>query len=219
MWQNRNVTIACIAFFLAFILFTIFQTNFQSINDAVNSWTTTIHADTAILLAKALSVAFDTITLAIISIVVASFLFIKNHKDQSLLLLAAVGGNALFVAIIKTLTHVARPENQLLYSSGFSYPSGHVTGVIIFVGLITYYAWLNWSDRKQVKLLSLVGFGLVVAFVSFDRLYLNVHWFSDVVGGCLFGAFWLSFCVMVYERFKRGGAFKSKIDLVVNLFT
>ena len=201
--ENKNAIVTCIIFLVTFILFSIAKTNyFQPIDNAANLWVVHLHTDTVTLIAKSISIAFDTIALAIASLVVAGFLFIKKHKDQSLLLLTAVGGNALFVLIIKTLTQVPRPVNHLLDGSGYSYPSGHSSGAVIFIGLLVYFVWLNWNNSKYAKIWSSTLFGLVVALVSFDRIYLNVHWLSDVVGGCLFGAFWLPFCIIVYEQLK-----------------
>lgn len=207
--QNRITTVVCIAFFVAFISFSIFKTNFQSIDAAVNLWIITLHNSTAILVAKALSAAFDTSTLVIATLIISVFLVIKKRKAQSLLFATSVSGTALFVTIIKNLTQVTRPENQLISASGFSYPSGHSAGAIVFIGLIVYFIWLNWADSQRVKMLSTLSFGLVVGFVGFDRIYLNVHWLGDVVGGCLFGAFWLSFCIAVYELLNLTGKFKS----------
>jgi len=169
----------------------------------------TLHTEVAIVMAKILSVAFDTIVLTIMSLIIAGFLFIKNRKTQSILFLTGVGGTALFVAIIKTFTQVARPENQLLSGSGFSYPSGHSAGAIIFIGLITYLIWLNYNHNQHAKILSSMIFGLIVTIISFDRIYLNVHWLSDVVGGCLFGAFCLSFCIFIYKQLILTGKIKS----------
>lgn len=210
LYQNRKIIVLCIIFFVIFLLFSFFRKSLHSTDITVNLWMVTIHNDVAVLMAKALSIAFDTIPLLIASLVTASFLFIKKYKTQSLLLLMSVGGNALFVAILKNLIQAARPENQLLYSSGFSYPSGHITGTIIFIGLIAYFVWLNWNSSQRVKILSLTSFGLIVAFVSFDRIYLNVHWLSDALGGCLFGAFWLSFCILIYKQLKLTGKFTFK---------
>ncbi|MGD6933357.1 MAG: phosphatase PAP2 family protein [Candidatus Bathyarchaeia archaeon] len=216
--QSRNSTVACIVFFAAFILFSIFRVNFQSIDVAVNLWTATIHTDLSVLLAKVLSTVFDTTIIVAASLVIAAVLFIKKQKAQSVLLLTAIGGDALFVSIIKNIDPVLRPENQLLIGSGFSYPSGHSAGVIVFIGLIAYYVWLHWNTSARAKSLALAAFGLVVAFVSFDRVYLNVHWLSDVVGGWLFGAFWLSFCIMVYERLQAAGKFETeRFNLVANV--
>ncbi len=208
---------ACIAFFVAFVLFSIFRTNFQSIDIAVNLWTITLHTDTSIFLAKVLSTVFDTIIIVSASLVIATFLFLKKRKAQSILLLTAIGGDALLVVLAKNLDQVARPANQLLLGSGFSYPSGHSAGVIVFLGLIAYYAWIHWNSKRS-RILNSALFCLTVAFVSFDRVYLNVHWLSDVVGGWLFGAFWLTFCIMVYERLKLAGRFETKqFDFVANV--
>jgi len=209
LFHKNQKAIICIAFLAIFTLFSIFKTTMHSTDVTVNIWVTTIQNDTSTLVAKAFSTVFDTILLAIMSLIMAIFLFIKKHKAQSLLLLAAVGGNALIVGTIKTLTQVARPENQLISGSGFSYPSGHSAGAIIFIGLITYYVWLNWNNNVRVKILSSTFFGLMIALVGFNRIYLNVHWLSDVIGGCLFGAFWLSFCIMICEHLKLNSKFKN----------
>jgi undecaprenyl-diphosphatase len=200
--QNWKIVI-CVAFFVGFIFFSVFKTNFQSIDVTVNLWAATIQTDTTTtLLAKGLHYIFDTMIIAIITIVTAGFLLIKGHKIQSLLLIAAVGGNALFVTAIKTITQVARPENQLLNDNSFAYPSGHCANAIIFIGLLTYYIWLKWGNKQHVKLLSVTLFSLITAIVSFDRIYLNMHWLSDITGSCLLGAFWLSFCIIFYEQLK-----------------
>ncbi|MCL2287621.1 MAG: phosphatase PAP2 family protein [Candidatus Bathyarchaeota archaeon] len=199
---NRNVIWACIAFFIAFVLFSILKTNLQSLDAAVNLWVIPLHNNTVIFLAKGLSAAFDTATLVIATLIVSVFLVVKKHKAQSLLFATAVSGTALFVTLIKNFTQVVRPENQLLQGSGFSYPSGHCAGAIVFIGLIIYFIWSSRTVSQRVKVLSSLSYGLIVAFVSLDRIYLNVHWLSDVIGGCLFGTFWLLFCIIVYERFK-----------------
>ncbi|MCL1965940.1 MAG: phosphatase PAP2 family protein [Candidatus Bathyarchaeota archaeon] len=200
--QNKK-TVVCTALLVAFILFTIFKTSFQSIDNTVNLWAATIHTDTATLLAKGIHYAFDTITIVAATIVIAGFLLIKGRKIQSLLLIAATGGNALLVAATKTITQVARPENQVLHNESFAYPSGHCAGAIILIGLLTYYAWLKWGNRQQTKMVLTTIFSLIVTFVSIDRIYLNVHWLSDVIGGCLLGMFWLSFCIIFYAHLKH----------------
>lgn len=197
--QKKKIAV-CATLLAGFILFTIFKTSFQPINDTVNLWATTIHTDTATLLAKGIHYTFDTIAVAAATIAIAGILLIKGRKTQSLLLITAIGGNALLVAAIKTITQVARPENQILHDESFAYPSGHCAGVIVFVGLLIYYAWTKWGSRQHIKVSLATIFGLIIAFVSFDRIYLNVHWLSDVIGGCLLGMFWLSFCIIFYEH-------------------
>lgn len=216
--KNLKPLLAAIVFFVAFVVFSLGRGVFQGIDVAVNFWAVSVHTDFAVLLAKGLSIVFDTTIIVTASLVIATFLFIKNRKAQSVLLLSAIGGEALFITILKNIDPVVRPENQLMLGAGYSYPSGHSAGVIVFVGLIAYYTWLNWNTSKRAKTAALAGFGLIVAFVSFDRVYLNVHWLSDVVGGWLFGAFWLSFCIFVYQWLKMKGKFEApRFNLAANV--
>lgn len=208
---------ACIVFLAVFLLFSIYRTSFHSIDTTVNLWTTAIHNDLFVFLAKIGSIVFDTTIIVAASLVIATFLFLKNHKAQSLLLLTAIGGDALIVGIIKNIDPVLRPSNQLLLGAGYSYPSGHSAGVIVFVGLVAYYAWLHWRSMRS-RVVVLGGLSLVTAVVGFDRVYLNVHWLSDVVGGWLFGVFWLSFSILVYQHLKAAGKFESdRFNLVANV--
>jgi undecaprenyl-diphosphatase len=169
----------------------------------------TIQAPALTFLAEGIAFIFDTTSLVVISIAIASILFSKNHKPQGLLLLGAMGGQALLVTIIKNLDRVVRPTNALVSDSGFSYPSGHSVAVVVFGGVLAYIAWRHWnSTRSRTGIV--LGLGVLMGIVGFDRIYLNVHWLSDVFGGWLFGAFWLSFVLLVFGWLERAGKFRSE---------
>jgi hypothetical protein len=72
------------------------------------------------------------------------------------------------------------------------------------MGVLAYFAWQHWQGTRSR---ALIGFGLsvVVGVVGFDRVYLGVHWLSDVFGGWFFGAFWLSFVVLVFRQLQGEG--------------
>jgi undecaprenyl-diphosphatase len=166
--------------------------------------------------AKGIAVIFDTTSLVIFSLVISGILFLKHHKPHGLLLLAAMGGDGLVVSILKTLEHVKRPTNGIFSDTGFSYPSGHSAGCIVFGGTLAYFAWQNWQSTRSRALIG-VGMGAEVSVVGFDRVYLNVHWFSDVLGGWLFGAFWLLSAVLVFRLLQESGVFESeRFSLVAN---
>jgi membrane-associated phospholipid phosphatase len=75
-------------------------------------------------------------------------LFLKNYKPQGLLLLGAMGGDALIVSIVKTLNQVARPTDAIIADTGFSYPSGHSAGIVVFCGVFAYFAWRHWKGIR-----------------------------------------------------------------------
>jgi undecaprenyl-diphosphatase len=214
---ERPLFIACLVALLGFLLVTLFRTNFHSVDVAVNIWVPSIQSSTLTYFAQGIALIFGPISLVIISLVISGVLFLKNYKAPSLLLLGAMGGDALFVSALKTLEHVARPANGIFFDAGFSYPSGHSAGCIVFGGVLAYFAWRRWQSTRSR---ALIGSGLcvVVGVVGFDRLYLNVHWVSDVFGGWLFGAFWLSFVILVFRQLKLAGKFESeRLGLIANL--
>lgn len=191
------------------MLATLFRANFHQIDVEVNEWIPSIQSSTFTFFAQGIALLFDTSSLAIFSLIIAGFLFLKSHKAQGLLLLGALGGDALIVSALKTFEHVARPTNNILFDAGFSYPSGHSAGCVVFVGVLAYFAWRQWQSILPRVLIGL-GLGSVAGIVGFDRLYLNVHWLSDVIGGWLFGLFWLFFVIFVFRPLLMLGKVESK---------
>jgi undecaprenyl-diphosphatase len=164
----------------------------------VNFWSVSIQTSFFTPIAEVIAYVFDTPSLFTISLLTAAYLFYKNYGGNSLLLLGAMAGDAFIVEIVKTLVHSQRPLNMLMYDSGFSFPSGHTAGSIVFCGLLTYFGWQRWKSSKAKVSLSIL-FVAITFVVGFDRIYLNVHWFSDILGGCLLGIFWLTVSILTFQ--------------------
>lgn len=214
--REHQLFIVCLVFLFGFLLITTFRTSFHSIDASVNLWIPSIQSSDLTFFAKGIAVVFDTTSLVIFSLVISGILFLKHYKPHGLLLLVAMGGDGLIVSILKSLEHVARPTNGIFYNTGFSYPSGHSAGCIVFGGILAYFAWRHWQSTRSKALIG-IGMGTVVGVVGFDRVYLNVHWFSDVLGGWLFGAFWLLSAVLVFRLMQVNGTFESgRFGLVAN---
>lgn len=88
------------------------------------------------------------------------------------------------------LTHPDAPSVTSLFAHTSllrnSFPSGHVTRAVVVYGLLAFAVWIAARSRR-VRRLAVAGAALLVLAVSFDRLYLEVHWESDVIGGLLLG--------------------------------
>lgn len=97
-------------------------------------------------------------------------------------------------AVLKLLVQRPRPDEaiRLVAETGFSFPSGHSMAAMAFFGLIVWLVWHYESDRRQ-RLLLCAAFALVIASVGFSRIYLGVHYASDVVGGFCASMIWLAF--------------------------
>jgi len=115
-------------------------------------------------------------------------LFAVGRRTDALMVVAAL----FFMAAGQTLKPVvgrARPDHMLAgaETAGFGFPSGHSVYAFLFGGLLIYLAGgliRNTLIRRMVQ----VAIGLWVVAMGTSRLYLGVHWPSDVIGGFMFGA-------------------------------
>ena len=200
--NQRRILLIAILFLICFFSVALFRDSFYSVSLNVNTWSASINKGFFTLTAQLIDVTFDTIALAAMSLAVAILLFILHQRRYGLLLLGAMAGDALLVDLFKTVIMSPRPLNGIVAASGYSFPSGHTTSSVVFFGVITYFVWKNWGS-KEVKALTGGLYFSVTAVVGFDRIYLNVHWFSDVLGAFFLGAFWLTFCILLFKRLMR----------------
>ncbi len=130
-----------------------------------------------------------------------AFYFIYRHRWYFLLLLpASLLSGVLSDSILKKMVHIARPLHPLVVATDFSFPSGHATVAVIFCGLVVYY----FKDEIKSKISQKVfiyGCALAALLVCVSRLYLGVHWFSDVVAGAALGVFWLTLYIVLFHFF------------------
>ena len=196
--SNSRKLLVCLAFLAAFVLVLYFREAFSAVDLAVNGWVPSIQSAWVTTAAIGIAYAFDTYSLVAASVIIACYLFYKNYKLESLFLLGAMGGGAVLVAGFKAIVQSSRPVNGLVVDSGYSFPSGHTVGSIVFCCLLAFFAWQQWKTIKPRILISALTV-TIISIVGFDRIYLNVHWFSDVLGGCLLGLFWLTFSIVLYK--------------------
>ena len=199
----RIILLVSLLALVGFLTLAFLRSGLSSVDYSANSWATNIQNGSFTAVAVAISIVFDTTIVLVFSLTAALLLFYRNLRKQSLLLLVAMGGEALFLSISKMLIYSPRPTNELIVETGYSFPSGHVTGGLVFFGLLTYFGWqiCNSSERKTGLILLCLT---ITSIISFDRIYLNVHWFSDVLGGYLLGTFWLTFSIMVFKYWESG---------------
>ena len=136
---------------------------------------------------------------ALDAILVATGILFLARRDWNrlLALIVTCGGGALLNYMLKASFHRARPDAAAQFATdAWSFPSGHATDSLISYGLLTY--WLRarfprWRTPIFVACLALV------ALIGYARIYLGVHYLSDVMGGYLSGGVWLAVCITAYH--------------------
>jgi undecaprenyl-diphosphatase len=132
--------------------------------------------------------------------VTALFLWHTEHKHSARLLLAATIGNILLNGALKLVYHRPRPsvfEWQTTAVSS-SFPSGHAMSSTVVYGTVAYLL-MRLQKHTWAKSLTFVGAIILILLICLTRLYLGVHYPSDVLGGIIVGLAWAAFCMATLE--------------------
>ncbi len=120
--------------------------------------------------------------LIVLGAISISALYLGKRKIESLVLAVSLVSGYLFEQIVKFIIQRPRPGGSLFQESVYGFPSGHsIFAAILFLSLIYFYKdrIKNNFLKKSFILINL----LLILFVGFSRIYIDAHWFTDVVGG------------------------------------
>lgn len=125
------------------------------------------------------------------------YLFYRRNKLQSISV-AAVGLSSIaLLFILKNIFHRHRPLQPLTQNViGYSYPSGHSFSSFTFFGLLTYIIWKTNLSKFWKWILSVI-FILIAASIALSRIYLHVHFASDVIAGLCLSFIWLTISLWI----------------------
>ena len=144
----------------------------------------------------------DTVT--IVALCVALLILPTRKKYGLPVSLAALGG----LAFYKPMKHIflrVRPDAalHLVKQGGYSFPSGHSVTSVIFYGLMIYLLNRHCKNEKLKKVLSAVC-GFLALTIGPSRIYVGVHWPTDVLAGWCIGGMVLLISICISERIYDG---------------
>jgi undecaprenyl-diphosphatase len=136
--------------------------------------------------------------------VAALFLALTRHRYSAILLLAATGGGGLLNLVLKHF--FGRPRPHVIewgtHALSSSFPSGHAMSAAIVYTTVAYLA-ARLEKRIWERALTMLAAAIVIAAISVSRVYLGVHYPSDVVAGIIIGIAWSAFCMTTLEAIQR----------------
>jgi undecaprenyl-diphosphatase len=133
--------------------------------------------------------------LLLVSGLVVTLLRRRRVNDALLIAFAFVGAEILNV-LLKLAFHRPRPELAFVHLETYSFPSGHATAATAVYTLLAWLAVRRLASRR-LRLAAVFGAALVIATVDFTRLYLGVHYLSDVLAGTAAGLAWALAAILV----------------------
>lgn len=120
------------------------------------------------------------------AVLVSVLLWLWRRRVYIIPLWVSIVVSEIFTFLAKSMFHRPRPELAYYLENGFSFPSGHATIAVAFYGFLVYILLKeakNWGQKVSI----VFGGLLIILAIGISRLYLGVHYFSDVGGGYLLG--------------------------------
>ncbi|WP_238941870.1 phosphatase PAP2 family protein [Bacillus sp. REN10] len=136
------------------------------------------------------------------TILITLILLLKKRFSYALFFVLTVALGGWFNGLLKDLFKRQRPDIlRLIEQGGYSFPSGHSMGSFIFYGAIAFLLF-ELLRHRWAKVTGTVAAVCLVFLIGLTRIYLGVHYPSDVTGGFTAGAAWLIFCIAVFHYYQ-----------------
>jgi undecaprenyl-diphosphatase len=176
----------------------------QTFDDSLMRWMGAHHSpglDAVMLEVTALGTG--TVVMMIVA-VAALFLVLTQHKYSAILLLASTFGGIVLNGVLKLGFNRPRPSIFVpaVHTVSSSFPSGHAMSAAIVYSTVAYLA-ARLHRRKWARWLVMTVALIVVGLISFSRMYLGVHYPSDVIAGVAIGLAWAGFCMATLEAIQK----------------
>ena len=140
-----------------------------------------------------------TVVIALVA-VSGMFLWLSNHKYSAILLLVSTIGGILLNNLLKV--GFGRPRPQIIdwgmQAVSWSFPSGHAMSAAVVYGTVAYLA-ARLQRRHLHRVITLTAAIVLILLIAASRLYLGVHYPSDVLAGIIIGLAWAAFCMAMLE--------------------
>lgn len=129
----------------------------------------------------------------------AVLVYLFRGLKYSIFFITTIVSTAVLVYVLKVLFNVARPDGAVMFAFGQSFPSYHATISSVFF-IILIYIFDDYLKSVMRFIFNFLCVFMIFA-VSFSRIYLGVHWFSDVFAGVILGGFIVYFSIKIFRRF------------------
>jgi undecaprenyl-diphosphatase len=191
----------CLLLFLVLAFEIKFGVSFRQIDLIINDNVAYLRTPAFDNLFVTATIFLNVANIIIFLLILMGFLIYEGKKKIAVLSFVFLSFGLMLESFFKVLINRPRPIEQLLFTEGFGFPSGHSTLAILFFSMLIFvYIIKIKSDIIKISLIVLSA--LIVILTGFSRIYLNVHWFSDVLGGYLLGFSIFMFYIYIFKKDK-----------------
>ncbi|MDF2373141.1 MAG: VTT domain-containing protein [Rhizobiaceae bacterium] len=171
--------------FVAILLNVLFDPQLSAADSAISRFVQSLRNTTADEVMVFVTMMGDSRVLTVLSLALIVWILFHRHWKIAASVTLAIASSTVFVPLMKTLVHRARPTALYTGAESFSFPSGHATHSAVIFGIIAVLLAHNLRIRARLSVyfaaLALIG------SIALSRVYVGAHWPSDVLAGVLFG--------------------------------
>lgn len=186
----------------SFIAIWIGDNQIRHFDAAIISWVQNMESPPLTKIMKFFTLIGSGYPIAIIMIAVMIFLYIFLHHRKELVFLAwIVIGSALLNLLLKLLFQRARPTiHRIAEATGYSFPSGHSMAAFGLYGALAFLLWKHVPTAFG-RIILIILSSLFILAIGTSRIYLGVHYPSDVLGGYFTSGCLLAVSIWYYQRY------------------
>jgi undecaprenyl-diphosphatase len=142
--------------------------------------------------------------IVILTVPIFLFLFyLLRHRLEILIFLAVVYMTPILNRLLKLYFHRERPDfNMLIEIGGYSFPSGHAMNAFSFYSILAFLLWRHVPTRPG-RIAVIIFSSLMIFAIGISRVYLGVHYPSDIIGGFLASGLWVAAVIWFFQRYKE----------------
>jgi membrane-associated phospholipid phosphatase len=138
-----------------------------------------------------------------LNLLLLGYFIYKKHRWFAIRIAALSLSSVVLSFSLKAYFQRERPEVQLIGDiSGYSFPSGHALISVVFYGLFIHIAW-HEVKQKWLRTLLIISLIILIFLISFSRIYLRVHYASDVIAGLSVGFIWVVLSLRAIHRIEK----------------
>lgn len=197
--KKKNLFYMFLSIFLIFLILYL-SNNINSLDNAMYKVIISIKSDYTTMFMKYITFFGGVYFILFIMIVFFIFSFIKGRIFNIINLI--IIGETIINRIIKIIIRRERPSLiNMVMENSFSFPSGHTMVAVALYGFIIYLIYKS-NLNKKVKFILILILILLINLIMISRIYLGVHYFSDVIAGLFLSLAYLIFIIDILERKK-----------------
>ncbi len=180
---NKNKTWILVVFFVILFLhiaYRISSNNIEDFDRFIYDNLMLVKSDFTTVIMKTITNLANMYTLIFFSLI---FILIVKSKKKTIIMAINALNFVVLTQLLKLIFSRPRPlDISMIEETGFSFPSGHSVAALSFYGLLIYFVW-NTNYKKDIKVLITILLCVFILLIGVSRVYLGVHYPSDVIAG------------------------------------